>query len=157
MKGLCSRCDSTERYANGHCKKCAREASARYYAENSESRKKVAKIYRDTFPEKCAAATRSWNEKNPGILRKYNRVKAGWLPGEHEKAEKARIIVESCGCCGCKTPPTKHGWVADNDNLTGLFRALICQHCNIVLGQIESYGLDKSPSVEKYLAHFSGH
>jgi len=84
--------------------------------------------------------------------KKDRRRAAGWADGEHEKAEKALPSVRLCACCDSAEPRTRHGWVADHDHVTGLFRGHTCHPCNVIIGWHERHPqIERSNQVRLYL------
>jgi hypothetical protein len=123
----CSRCGAGERYVSSrHCVAC-----------------QTKHLRRRLLREKAKGRAR-W------------RVKSGWAPGEHDRAERLLPSVEECACCGSRTPRNKKGaWQADHDHTTRRFRDHLCLPCNVIVGFVERHGLDMSPSVAAYLARFT--
>lgn len=55
------------------------------------------------------------------------------------------------GCAICHEPPTRRRLNLDHDHRTGLYRALLCDRCNAVLGKVDDDALLLRAMIE-YLA-----
>ena len=67
------------------------------------------------------------------LKRRYGIIVAAW---------DQMIVSQSgrCDCCGLDflTADKKGGPHVDHDHVTGKVRALVCQHCNVAIGWLES-------------------
>lgn len=100
----------------------------------------------------CSSSFSSWSDKNPGASRKRN------LMSKYELTqEKYMEILESqgdvCGICGSpdsrwKTSPWLH---VDHDHETGVVRGMLCHPCNIMIGALESIGLENLEKVAAWV------
>ncbi len=128
-------------YARGACRTCYWQA----YANTDQGR---AVRLRAATSEKGRARilrARLKHNKTPkrrAYARKVIRSLKGRAPGEHERAEAKRPYVTICACCGSPDPRTALGWHADHNHQTGIFRAHLCQPCNLMLGYFEKYDLN---------------
>jgi hypothetical protein len=54
----------------------------------------------------------------------------------YQRDWRARFAVQNFCCAACKSdhPGSKKGWHTDHDHMTGLFRGILCQSCNLILG-----------------------
>lgn len=139
---ICKKCKNSEFYKDRKCKICSRtNALKRYHSD----------------PEKHKENSRKWKKQNGEIARAYTRKseRKDWLPGEHEKAEKERLLIKNCFCCGSQDPRSKKGWNADHNHKTKKFRAYVCHPCNIAISHVENFQLDRGPQIAKYLELFN--
>ena len=168
----CVKCNKIDRYpSNGNCRHCAKKRMKKWYYDNLEYCAQTAKIWHDENQEKVKLIKRRYVDTNPKRAlensRRYRlkhpetrkmtarKTSHKWAPGEHEKSELIRANVDKCDCCGSLEPRVKGGWRADHNHDTGIFRGFTCNPCNIIIGYVEKYGLDMSPSISKYLHRFS--
>lgn len=134
----CSRCGTSDRYKDTKCKVCSRKSAMERYRKN---------------PERCKKTSRKWKATHRDLARLYNRRthRSDWAPGEHEKAEAALAAAKYCDVCLSTSPRHKRGWNADHDHKTGRFRGVVCHPCNIALGHVDNYGLNRGVEISSYL------
>ena len=105
---------------------------------------------KDKLSRRCrrcsALRSRTWRASNRLKARSYNR--GTWAPGEPERAEAVRAVATRCEVCGT-TEPGKMGWQCDHDHATGLFRGILCNHCNKAAGHLKD-----NPAVVDALAAY---
>ncbi len=117
---------------------------ARMYQRNyarSAKRKAVRRRYNQSERGKATnnAQSRRWRKANPDKLKKSYRKHDlkrhyGMTPMEWD----AMFAVQGCACAVCKatTPGRKTGhWSTDHDHTTGKVRGILCNGCNMALGQ----------------------
>lgn len=63
---------------------------------------------------------------------KARRLKFGVTPEAFEAMKTAQ--GNACAICRTETPRGKGDWHVDHDHVTGRVRGLLCQNCNIGLG-----------------------
>lgn len=87
--------------------------------------------------------TRGYAVRRRGLKRLY-----GITMEEYEAMWKRQ--GGKCAICGVSENGRKLS--VDHSHKTGKVRELLCQHCNVVLGQIESYLPKMLPYLEKHAA-----
>lgn len=118
---------------------------------NPEAQREIAKRAREGRKEKAAAEQKAWRLKNPEKVAaarllnaarpEYKRRKMG------ERLKKYGITVEAfeamaslqnnkCGICETDNPGINKRWSVDHDHVTDAVRGLLCQNCNLALGQV---------------------
>lgn len=151
---LCKKCGSRNRNKYGRCNPCRMEYDKAWVKANPHKRAIVMKRCREKNLDKFRARERKYqtDNKEQRAAKSRSRNKKGWALGERERAESLRSSVTTCACCFTSNPGVhNNAWRADHDHVTGLFRGFLCNPCNVVIGYMESYGLDMSPQVIKYL------
>ena len=103
--------------------------------------------------ERSAEYHRRWRQKDleRARLRSRKNNRKGWAPGEHEKAEAAKFFVTECAVCRSTNPRRKTGWCADHSKKTGKFRGFVCHPCNVAIGHVENYGVDRGQDISAFL------
>lgn len=80
------------------------------------------------------------------------------LPEEKIRARTAVAmfngVCQNSGC-GARDPGGKHGWQLDHDHRTKRFRAILCVHCNTLLGHAKDNPHVLAGAIE-YINKFSG-
>ena len=86
-----------------------------------------------------------WHETTP---RRRSRV-AAYNRGPGGRATRLRykygiepndllriMVAQGCDCAICRTPDPDHryGWAVDHDHTTGRVRGVLCQRCNLGIG-----------------------
>lgn len=107
-----------------------------YYLANREKLIARARDWALANPERRREIARQSRLKHVNRSREANRKKMrkGWLPGEHERAEACRPVAGyRCPICGGHKPD----WVADHHAASGLFREWLCRPCNMALGLLK--------------------
>jgi len=108
----------SERYVDGGCVLCSPARSAKYYAGNqtlfSDNRKKRRRGDPELY--------RNWNLKH----------KYGLTPEDFSRM--VALQNDRCAICGTDKPGRWGRWVVDHCHNTGEVRGLLCDQCNILLG-----------------------
>src|SRR5216684_3403591 len=107
--------------------------------------KKLAKQrYCKTNPEKCSEARKRYMEKYPGNLwagKVRNWKAAGIINPPETREEYDEMVLDLSGICpACRRPVSGKragGWQLHHDHKTGLVIGLVCQRCNMGMGQFE--------------------
>jgi hypothetical protein len=113
------------------CRKCV----SRYQAAGRARR-------RDADPEGTRARKRADSKKNYARLR-ANRIKAQF--GLTTDGYNAMVVAQGGLCAICRRPERANGsngerprqLSIDHDHVTGKVRGLLCQKCNIAIGQLD--------------------
>ena len=144
-----------------HAKTCSRSCSAKYQWAQGLAGKTGPRARRLTPEEvlerheRYLQYQREYYRKNRHRMktrqRGYNR--SDWLPGEHEKAERALAAAEvHCEICGSDSPKNAKGsWAADHDHNSGRFRGILCTPCNLVLGYMECGSVPMGAEFHTYI------
>src|ERR1035437_5979077 len=87
---------------------------------------------------KNAAKVRSWRKRHPEKVRAYgrvnNRVRRLRSLGM-SLADYARVLKEQGGMCAMgHKKKHKLDYMVDHSHKTGVFRGILCGHCNSVIG-----------------------
>lgn len=134
----CSKCGSSERYADGRCGECAR----RYH-----------KVYDANFPGKRKEHTKAWTQKNRKKHNEYQR-KSRLLRTFGISAEDYNVLLNqqdnACGICGVSAAEFDRRLAVDHDHSTGKVRGLLCGRCNRLQGLYE-WAKKGAPEFDKYL------
>lgn len=98
---------------------------------------KRIKAYREANPDKVKAWKKAYAERHPDRVRaRNNRWRRGKLHPEYVRL----VEIQGGVCYICGNPETRGpnyflSW--DHDHATGLYRGLLCNRCNIVLGHVK--------------------
>lgn len=129
----CPRCGETksvdEFYKNSHekdglstwCKECTSAYS---------------KDYRERNRERLNARERQWKADNPlKVFASDIRQRYGITLEEYDE----KLEAQGGGCAICGKTPEENGQrlCADHDHETGIFRGVLCTHCNAGLGMFQ--------------------
>lgn len=102
------------------CKTCKQAGTYKWRENNKDKYNKMARNYRRNNPEMCYGA--EIKRRYGCTLEQYNQM----------------LIAQSGACAICKSlhnPAEKKGRLyVDHDHATGAIRALLCKHCNSMLG-----------------------
>ena len=160
MEDPCKKCGSMERTSQGaysRCAVCARAWSKAYREANKEKLRARHRIYRKANKEKVRARHRIYRKANPEKLRafqkaryaanpeKYRAKQKAWREADPEKCRVYRckrlygidVMKELercrhlCEICGDTITIKSH---VDHDHNSGVFRGMLCPHCNRMLG-----------------------
>ena len=110
----------TERYANGNCKQCTRDARKRY---------------REAHPERVAAQRAKWEATENG--RQYLRNGARKQRGMTNLPAVDAPVGTLCEIC---SKPIPYAPQADHCHTSGAFRGWLCRPCNTGLAYVEKPG-----------------
>ena len=104
-----------ERYkANGQCRGCLNEQSAKWQREN---------------PARARANEQAWRKANPERhLNQHYLLRYGITKAQKDELLKAQGGV----CASCQH--TSKNWHVDHDHETKKIRGVLCGHCNWMLG-----------------------
>lgn len=106
---------------NSWCKECRSEYDKARYRKD---------------PKKFIAETRAWRKQNPDRLKRIVLRRYGMTVEEYDSMLSFQGGV--CASCGGEA---KGRWKSrlhiDHDHSTGKVRGLLCQNCNIALGQLK--------------------
>jgi len=130
-----------QRFYKKHWKEIIK--AARLYRKNNK--KAIAKRRKQNYlKEKAEILHRNflWRKKNSIQVHEQKRLyrlrKMGLSSQESLKAIIAlRNHKGSCEICGRKTPGGMGGWLTDHNHKTKLFRGILCNKCNALLGFIQ--------------------
>lgn len=101
-----------------------------YYEDNKERIKQVQKQWRDANKEKLRAAKR---KRNYGLTQEqYDQM----LKDQNKACEICEITTDQLAL---KYPSSYHkNLVVDHCHYSGKVRSLLCHHCNLFVGYLES-------------------
>ena len=150
---LCKKCqtylpldwfDKQSRNKDGlriYCQTCSRKQVKSWRSKNVDKVKENNRLYRENNAEQARLAHDEWRKKNPDILRAKN-LRKYWphLTAKEAQAEYDKLLVEQDECCAtCLTHRSeyKKALSVDHNHLTGKVRGLLCNACNIALGQVK--------------------
>lgn len=132
------------------CKACEYQQDQRWHARNPEKVKKSEKASRDKNADQVKSSMKDWRQRNAEKIRRdwrkwysknttrvrHHRLKSlyGLTPEQYE----GMFAAQASGCAICRRNPYEQGdskgLFVDHDHVTGRVRALLCQHCNRLLG-----------------------
>lgn len=113
---------------------------------------------RHEAPSYNADRQRRWRARNPEKVKRWAREgsfrqrlkKLGLTAAEYTAA----VTAQDNKCAGCGEVTThKLGLMLGHDHITGKFRALLCGHCNTVIGHAK----DNSNVLRKLADYLEGH
>lgn len=148
----CPKGHTEGRDKTSHCIACRREHLRSWRAANPEKDRAYGRAWDEANREKRRASTRKWQMKNPEKLRAADRAwKRANREVMRERAQNRKLahglsarerdaMLSSQGgrCAICRSSePGGRGWHGDHDHTTGRFRAVLCQSCNIAIGQLK--------------------
>ena len=119
------------------CNSCRSSYAAEWYKKNKNHAKKVSKVWRDNNPNKVT---------NSLLKRRYGLT----------LLEKAKMLAEQENLCAiCKTSLLNSKIVRiDHCHKTQKVRGILCNHCNVLLGQARD-SVDILKSAQNYLEKYS--
>lgn len=132
----------------------SKEYNSIYYEKNKESLKADARAYRRKNRKRIAKTRRAKYAREKEIILKRNkeyRKKSAWSVLWQKRAyrlrkmglnkaelSKAKEAIEShdgrCEICGAKKPGGMGGWLIDHSHGLKIFRGILCNRCNTLLG-----------------------
>ena len=134
----------------------SRESNRRWQLNNPEKVRASQRKYLENNREKAYAATRRYRERNPTYEADLHlRSSYGITLQQYDDWVKAHGGV----CAICLRPPQPVGrkkeakLVVDHDHLTNKLRALLCSHCNSMLG-LARENVEVLRRAIAYLEHF---
>lgn len=110
--------------AQGRCRECQRRGRKRYMSTPN--------------------GRATYNRGMKGVMFRQTLRRHGLVPEEY-----AKLLNEQGGVCAiCRR--TQHGkrLAIDHDHLSGRVRGLLCQHCNLALGQFQDDPLRLQAAIE---------
>lgn len=123
----------------------ADRAKRRYREAHRDRCRDSQNRYRRANVEKCRASSRRWAMKNRKVnqervraanrryAHKMNLAKHGLTPEDYERMWKN----QSGACAICSGKGNHKRLAVDHSHKTGRVRALLCQRCNLTLGQLD--------------------
>lgn len=118
----------------------ARAYLAKYRRENSAAIKARALSYRQRNPQKCREASRKWRATAEG---KRKETSARYLReyGINLDAAEAMLVAQRGGCAICHDSIKLFSRLThiDHCHTTRRVRGLLCQRCNLQLGNFEAW------------------
>lgn len=123
-------------------KESIQNRAAAYYQENKDHMNAVAQVYRENNKEKTASRGAAWQQANKNHRSEYGKIRAN-----HNRANKYKLTIEELsflyekyqGCCAiCRVSEEDLGkrLAIDHCHETGLVRGILCQRCNLGIGQL---------------------
>lgn len=108
-----------------HCKECeSSREMARYYKKPVETRK---------------SATRIWEKRNPDKLRRQQLRRRCRQAGVPLSAIEEMVVMlltnPACSICGRSPSEVGREHHLDHDHVSGKFRGILCEPCNMGLGK----------------------
>lgn len=128
-----------------------KERFKKYYEENKEKLKARRREYYRNNKEKLNASNKEWEKKNPERRKnKYlERLYGITLEQYNETLDKQE---GKCGICETHQSNFKRDLSVDHCHKTGNIRGLLCDSCNIALGNFKD-NPDILKKALKYLIH----
>lgn len=107
-------------------------------AQKEKSRERVRR-WAKANPERRRAWLQAWRKANPEKLRdqmrRHRRKHPSPAHGLSGEQLDARLVSQGGCCVICKRAQhSGRGWHGDHDHVTGRFRAVLCNNCNLLLG-----------------------
>jgi len=130
-------------------KKAHRERQKRYRERDPEKYRAAQKRFYERNPGAGAAQAKAWRDRNLEKARtrakaRYEREPETWRNSQLERRygltlEDYRALFEKQGetCAACHSIEPRGGrWVLDHCHETGMIRGILCNQCNLALGQV---------------------
>ena len=118
-----------------------------------KSRPYAERVARDPeYREKHRIRQAEWRKNNRERTREIgNRsiLKKRYGITPEERDELLRAQGYRCAACGTRTPRSKRKWHVDHCHRRGSVRAILCLHCNVVLGHVR----DRASHLEKLIKY----
>lgn len=125
MKKVCKACGiEKERNADNFHRLTRAKDGFDYYCKLC--RRELA-LLRNLNPEKCDGIRED-------CRRRAYKSRYGITPEQKEEMFVAQ--GRKCASCGSTDPRSKNGWMLDHDHETDKVRGVVCQPCNVALGQV---------------------
>lgn len=162
---ICVWCGNAFESESGRALTCSRECGVQFQNAKRSARRldrlerkcescggpvpvlrRLGAIYCSEACKRNAISVR-WRERAPGYMRRY-------LYGVTPEQYAALLAKQDNRCAICKTdtPNGQGGWHVDHDHTTGAVRGLLCNSCNLMLGQAK----DDPDRLRAALAYLSG-
>lgn len=124
---------------HGYCRECQAEYMRHYYPNNSRRFKDNARRWKAENPERSAQNTAAWRERNADRLSVLARRRRLGKYGLDDAMYAALKEWQEGGCaiCGASDGRTGKSLNVDHDHETGATRGLLCQNCNVGLGNFQ--------------------
>lgn len=122
------------------CKACRYAASRAYRAAHPEKVREWEKRHRERHREARKKSVRDWQQRNRSHTRAYNlRRNFGITPEEYDRLRASQ--AGRCAICGQpETMKSRKGHplplCVDHDHTSGKIRGLLCNSCNIAIGNL---------------------
>lgn len=133
----CTHAHPIERYFNGRCKKCRREAVREYQARPGMAEKR--KAYYKT-KDQCPIRKAKHNAGNAKYRAKPDTKALLRSRRGIKNPEIVPALLEAqgnkCAICGTSEWPG-NGLHADHDHVTGMMRGMLCNPCNVGVGMFK--------------------
>lgn len=121
------------------CKKCNQPKDAEDYYSNNKS----------TCKECLKAKVREYKRNNPGYHRKSMLMKTyGLTLQDYDRMLKEQEY--KCAVCGSEDSGDEHSFRVDHNHNTGVVRGLLCNPCNLTLGNAKE-SAERLRSCAEYL------
>lgn len=152
-ESVCSDCGGvgvSQYYTKGKCIPCYSKTRYEFRADSPE------RPDHNEFLEKRRENAKKWNTENP---EKYKENKHKWRLKVYglKVDEYKNLLYEQNGVCKiCKDSPKEGKRLSvDHDHNTKKVRALLCNRCNMFIGDLETIPKEIQESAKNYLLSFS--
>ena len=113
--------------------------------------------WRVANPDKARKCQNAWRRENASRVAEYDRrqhLKAYGLTQDDYDAMLARQGGR-CAACGSDNPGNRRyaRFLVDHDHVTGTVRALLCNPCNVAIGQVND-DVDRLIALATYLLQY---
>ena len=118
-----------------------REYNKKYHLANIEKERLRGKKYYEENTEKIKLKSKNYRKENPEKVHKSYTIsqwkKQGVKHDDYKSLYNKCMNTEYCECCGCKLTTDKVMTLTtrclDHCHITGLFRRVLCNGCNLKL------------------------
>lgn len=164
---LCRAC----RYKTGEtriCRKCHRDLPIASFRMRTRANPKPRSYcreceashqrnYYESLPrETRKASTRDWEARNPDKLRAQQwRRRIRLLGLESDMSRILELLEHQTHCSICGATRGEKRFAIDHDHVSGRFRGLICEPCNLAIGLLGD-GAERARRLASYLEEHSG-
>lgn len=114
------------------CKSCCSESAEEHKERNRNYKKGYYREHKDRL-------------RNSELQARYGITQERW---------ESILIAQEGVCACCFGPPSSRGWQVDHDHITGQVRGLLCQYCNVMLGNAFDATVRLQQGID-YLKRFS--
>lgn len=143
---ICKKCGLEK--IKSSCINCKKIYDLNRYANNKEEILLKVKKYRENNLINKKLYEKKYREKNKEIIkikkkREYRKITRRVLSNRYMNKygitldEKEQLLKDQgsvCQICKSSDPKSKRGFVVDHDHATGKVRSILCQYCNVGLG-----------------------